>query len=114
MVAFSSEGCSDTVRKTTGMIIPDFFYYLPSAFSPNEDPYNPNYKGVGSAFVYKFHLEIFNRWGEKMFETNDINQGWDGTYKGEICMEGAYLCRVQLVPFKGTMKVYQQMFMLMR
>jgi gliding motility-associated-like protein len=114
MVAYTSEACSDTVRKTTGMIIPDFFYYLPNAFTPNDDPLNANYKGVGSAFIYKFHLEIFNRWGEKMFETFDINQAWDGTYKGEICMEGAYLCRVQLVPFKGTMKVYQQMFMLMR
>ena len=114
MVAYTSEGCSDTVRKTTGMIIPDFFYYLPNAFTPNDDPFNANYKGVGSAFIYKFHLEIFNRWGEKMFETFDINQGWDGTSKGEICMDGAYLCRVQLVPLKGRMKVYQQMFMLMR
>lgn len=114
LVAYTDAGCSDTAVLNTGMLFPDFFYFLPSAFTPNSDPFNPLYKGIGSVYTYKFKLEIYNRWGEKLFETDDINQGWDGYYNGELCMEGAYLCRVQLVPFKGIMKTYEQMFMLMR
>jgi gliding motility-associated-like protein len=114
LVAFSSEGCSDTLVKPTGVVLPDFFFFLPNAFSPNEDIHNNIYKGRGTVFVFSFKMEIFNRWGEKMFETTDIHQGWDGIYNGEKCMEGAYLVRVQIVPFKGTLKVYEQMFQLLR
>ncbi|MBL7838163.1 MAG: gliding motility-associated C-terminal domain-containing protein [Bacteroidetes bacterium] len=114
LVAISGEGCSDTFSLNTGRIIPDFVYYLPSAFSPNGDIHNAIYKGYGTLFAFKFKMEIFNRWGEKLWETEDINQGWDGYFQGELCMEGAYLCRVQIVPFKGPMKYYEQMFMLMR
>ncbi|MEZ4804627.1 MAG: PKD domain-containing protein [Bacteroidia bacterium] len=114
LVAFTDAGCSDTFVRNTGMIIPDFFYYLPNAFSPNGDVHNNIYRGLGSKFVFEFKMEIFNRWGEKLYETNDITKGWDGYYNGELCMEGAYLCRVQIVPFKGVMQAYEQMFMLMR
>ncbi len=114
LVAFSSEGCSDTFTVNTGRIVPDFVYYLPSAFSPNGDIHNPLYKGYGTLFAFKFKMEIFNRWGEKLWETEDINQGWDGYYEGELCMEGAYLCRVQIVPFKGPMQYFEQMFVLLR
>jgi gliding motility-associated-like protein len=114
LVAFSGEGCSDTFTVNTGRIVPDFVYYLPSAFSPNGDIHNPLYKGYGTLFAFKFKMEIFNRWGEKLWETEDINQGWDGYYEGELCMEGAYLCRVQIVPFKGPMQYFEQMFVLLR
>lgn len=114
LVASTDEGCSDTLVMPTGPIIPDFTYFLPSAFSPNGDVHNNLYKGYGSLFAFEFKMEIFNRWGEKLWETNDITQGWDGYYQGELCMEGAYLCRVQIVPFKGPMKYYEQMFMLLR
>jgi gliding motility-associated-like protein len=114
LIVFTSEGCSDTLSKPTGVVIPDFFYFLPNAFSPNGDAHNNVYKGAGSVFVYRFNMQIYNRWGEKMFETDDITKGWDGYYNGELCMEGAYLCKVQLVPMKGTFKAYQQMFHLLR
>lgn len=114
LVSYTTEGCSDTFRLNTGQIVPDFVYFLPSAFSPNSDNHNELYKGYGTLFAYKFKLEIYNRWGEKLWETDDITKGWDGYYQGELCMEGTYLCRVQIVPFKGTMKYYEQMFMLLR
>lgn len=114
LVASTDEGCSDTFRMGTGLILPQFYYFLPNAFSPNGDIHNSLYRGYGSLFAYSFKMEIFNRWGEKLWETTDITEGWDGTYQGSVCMEGAYLCRVQIVPFRGTMKAYEQMFMLMR
>jgi gliding motility-associated-like protein len=55
---------------------------VPNAFSPNGDG------GNDILFVYGYRTKtilfrVFNRWGEKVFETTDINKGWDGIYKGE-------------------------------
>ncbi|MCB0515776.1 MAG: gliding motility-associated C-terminal domain-containing protein [Bacteroidetes bacterium] len=59
------------------------FFEFPSAFSPNNDGINdlfrPMYRNVDTNV---FSLQIFNRWGELIFETNDIDQGWNGLYKG--------------------------------
>ncbi len=114
LVSFTNEGCSDTFSLSTGQIIPDFTYFLPNAFSPNGDVHNNVYRGEGSLFAYKFKMEIFNRWGEKLFESDDINKGWDGYYQGALCMQDVYVCRVQIVPFKGTMKTFEQTFYLLR
>ncbi|MBT7826882.1 MAG: T9SS type B sorting domain-containing protein [Bacteroidetes bacterium] len=40
--------------------------------------------------ITDFNLQIFNSWGEKLFESQDINQGWDGSFKGKNCMLGTY------------------------
>jgi gliding motility-associated-like protein len=67
--------------------------YIPNAFSPNGDgnndlfmAYTSNDKGL----VY-FELLVFNRWGEKVFESNTINQGWDGYYKGQLQNPDVYV-----------------------
>ena len=41
--------------------------------------------------VTYFKMLIFNRWGELIFETNDINNGWDGYYRGQLCQEDVYV-----------------------
>ena len=57
--------------------------YLPNAFSPNGDGNNDVYQPYSNCpFIY-YQLEIYNRWGEKMFETPDIRKAWDGSYKSE-------------------------------
>ena len=59
---------------------PDIF--VPNAFSPNGDNSN-DVLFVRSGFITELEFKIFDRWGEKVFETNDIAEGWDGTYKGK-------------------------------
>lgn len=56
---------------------------LPTAFSPNGDGKNDilRIRGYG---IEKVHLQIFNRWGEKVFETTELDKGWDGKYKGVL------------------------------
>jgi gliding motility-associated-like protein len=57
---------------------------IPNAFSPNEDGVNDTYFIVDKdGVVTDFKLEIFNRLGQKVFSTTDINIKWDGTYRGE-------------------------------
>ena len=84
-------GCSDTV--THIIVVKDqLLYYVPNTFTPDSDENNPVFRPVLTAGMDKddYHLEIFNRWGELVFETYDINEGWDGTYNGEEAKEGAY------------------------
>ena len=56
--------------------------YVPNVFSPNGDGFNDILMVRGKA-VAEMQFIIYDRWGEKVFETTDINAGWDGTYKGE-------------------------------
>jgi len=114
LVVKSDKGCLDTIQKIIGPVYPDFFFYLPNAFSPNNDLFNPEFKGIGTKFIYKFKMEIYNRWGEKVFESNDISKGWDGNYLGKPCMEGNYLVKVSIVPFNEPFKSFQQMLQLLK
>ena len=63
--------------------------YIPNAFSPNGDGVN-DILFVRSSALKNMHLFIYNRWGLKVFETDDISKGWDGTYNGQPSMEDAY------------------------
>jgi gliding motility-associated-like protein len=45
---------------------------------------------------------IYNRWGEELFRTNDINEGWDGTFRGQLCQDDAYVWIVQYTGVSGV------------
>ena len=66
------------------------FVYLPNAFTPNNDRQNDVWKAEGE-FLLRFELKVFNRWGELLWETNDISQGWDGTVDGQLSPIGTYV-----------------------
>ncbi len=76
-------GCSDTASATI-YISSKAFVRLPTAFTPNGDGTNDKinilYAGIGSLVAFK----IFNRWGQMVYETQNINDGWDGTYNGVL------------------------------
>lgn len=65
---------------------------IPTAFSPNGDGINDNFKilGVPPENITLFNLQIFDRWGQIVFETNNIEDAWDGTYKGRKCPGEVY------------------------
>jgi len=63
---------------------------VPDAFSPNGDNANDTFKILATS-VKEFRLAIYNRWGGLLFETTDINSGWDGTYMGNLQPAGEYL-----------------------
>ncbi|MEZ4775093.1 MAG: gliding motility-associated C-terminal domain-containing protein [Bacteroidia bacterium] len=70
------------------------YLYLPTGFTPNNDGYNDRFSiGYQCGFL-QFQLQIFNRWGEKVFESNSPDQSWDGRSGGKALPEGVYTWQV--------------------
>lgn len=63
--------------------------YVPNAFSPNNDAENDMHS-IFAFNVGTFELQIFNRWGEIIYQTNDLGKPWDGFYRGELMPSGVY------------------------
>lgn len=98
LIAMAQNGCMDTAYAE---ITTDAQVNFPNAFTPSPD--GPNGGGYSvtnydndvffpyTSGVVEYKLEIFNRWGELIFRTVDINIGWDGYYRGVICQEDVYV-----------------------
>lgn len=87
-------GCLDTTFNTV-IVCPLFTFYLPSAFSPNGDLMNDEFFGEGLG-IKDFQMDIFDRWGNLVFHTDEIKNHWDGTYKGRMVQEDVYVYKINL------------------
>ncbi|MEY5000041.1 MAG: hypothetical protein RLZZ211_77 [Bacteroidota bacterium] len=87
-VVANSFGCTDTAYSS--IEVEPFSIYAPNTFIPDGDGRNEVFKVVTEFGVSDWSLEIFNRWGERVFVTQNPNEGWDGTYKGLQCQDGLY------------------------
>ena len=66
--------------------------YAPNSFTPDEDGLNEIWLPIISSGINpsSYQLRIFNRWGQEFFSSNNILQGWDGTYLGDKVQDGTY------------------------
>ena len=81
LIAVSNEGCRDTVHKSI-TVKGNFTFYAPTAFSPDDDGVNDYFYVQGTGInLNTFHLYVYDRWGEVVFETDDIYDYWDGRIK---------------------------------
>lgn len=89
-------GCIDSIAHL--VVVEGFLFYAPNAFSSNDDGINDYWKPILSG-VLEFELFIFDRWGEKIFESNNPEEYWIGNVKGGDCLvqDGIYVyrCRVE-------------------
>jgi len=103
LIAYSLNGCTDTAFLTIN-VIDELVYFIPNTFTPDGDEFNQNFRPifVSGYDPYDFNMTIFNRWGEQVFETNDVLVGWDGAYlsHGGLVQEGVYTWRIE---FKASM-----------
>jgi len=74
--------------------------YVPSAFTPNGDGLNDIFNAIGMD-LKEFRLLIYNRWGEKIFQTQEIENGWDGTYNGNPSPLGLYIWELEAIDKNG-------------
>lgn len=74
-------------------IIPAASIYIPNAFTPNGDGINDTFGGVGEG-ITDYTMQIFDRWGNLLFESNNIDFQWDGNYKNEVVPTGVYVFKL--------------------
>jgi len=99
LIAINAAGCSDTTCQQVSALITDAVD-VPNAFTPLSGGINSKVfvKGFG---ITKLQFVIWNRWGQKVFETNDVNIGWDGKFKGVVQPMDAYAYTLSVEFFDG-------------
>jgi gliding motility-associated-like protein len=100
--------CPDTAFRIIE-VRPDIKIYIPNAFTPGiKDQVNSVFRPEGILHgLAEFEMLIYNRWGEKLYETHDINQPWDGSYMGALVHEGAYLYMIRVKDIYGAQDWYK-------
>ncbi|MFH1004224.1 MAG: PKD domain-containing protein [Bacteroidota bacterium] len=92
----SQYGCMDTVQHP--IRIADFAFYVPNAFSPNKDEINDLFSGYGVG-IANYEMQIFDRWGNLIFLTNNFKIKWDGTISGgsgTTVQQDVYIWKIKL------------------
>ena len=93
-----SLGCADSVTVPIELRM-DYYVYIPTAFTPNGDVINDRIK-VEALGIEGMQWEIFNRWGLKVYSSDDLAESWDGTFGGQPVPEGVYSYRLMIfLPF---------------
>lgn len=112
LIARSNKGCLDTFNLPNKLIaLEESYFEIPNAFTPNpagspggffdpkdlsNDVFHPNIRGVE-----KYRFSVYSRWGELLFDTKDVNEGWDGYYKGKICTQDVYVWKITATMVDG-------------
>lgn len=90
--------CGTTIHEITIDITScDCNVYIPNAFTPDGNQFNNSFSIVSDCTFQDFHLTIYNRWGELIFESFDGNQNWDGTYNGKLVQDGTYTWKLSYI-----------------
>jgi len=95
-------GCKDTFVKPI-VIGEGLGVFVPNAFTPNNDGLNDVFQPKGHG-IKKYNMMIFDRWGEKLFYTDDFFKGWDGTFKGTLCKDDIYTWKIVVQGADGKLK----------
>ena len=77
-------------------------YYIPNTFTPNNDQMNDEFKLEGFLKLKSFSMVIISRWGVVVFQSNDPEKGWDGTFKGDYVPNGVYPYVIELEDLSGN------------
>ncbi len=125
LVATTEKGCMDSLTRENVISVEGQKHMIfPNAFKPDPSGpsggkytqadessriFRPYWKGV-----VKYNLKIFNRWGELLFESNDINVGWDGYYNGKLCKQDVYVYKAEAKFTTGASEKYTGIVTLLR
>ncbi|MCG3167094.1 MAG: hypothetical protein POELPBGB_02877 [Bacteroidia bacterium] len=112
-VVYNDYRCSDTLRSDV-IINPDVVIYIPNAFSPNANGVNDRFTINGTGITAQ-QMRIFDRWGELLYYTEDIESGWDGTIQrnGEKAKQDMYVYTITVLDLvKAEHKFYGYVMLL--
>ena len=109
----SSNGCigaDDIVVR----IVKQGSYFMPSGFTPNNDGNNDRIRPILIGYTKLNYFSIYNRWGELLFNSKNINDSWDGTYKDQKCEMGTYFYTISVTDRNNKIDNYKGDFILLR
>lgn len=92
----------------------EFALYIPNSFSPNGDGVNDIFKPVMVGNFQDLQMYIFDRWGQMVYYSTDLSDGWDGTFKGQRAMEDVYVLKIQYRDPSGNTKMIVEKIVLIR
>ena len=123
LVAYTAFGCKDSIVKNL-RVNPVYEIVVPNAFTPNTGGPSSGFYGkndlsndifyVHADLVRNYEMQIFNRWGELIFQTKDVNQGWDGYYLGKLSPQDVYVYKVTVEFLNGKTETKTGNFTLFR
>lgn len=88
LTVWNQYGCVDSVSNYI-VVHPDYTIYVPTGFTPNSDSYNDEFHVYGTG-ILAFNIKIFNRWGNMVYESDDMNAGWNGKTDDYKAPAGTY------------------------
>jgi gliding motility-associated-like protein len=99
LTAISDDGCSDVACRAIDIAQQVF---LPNAFTPNGDGVNDHFAPISQFALNAYRFQIFNRWGELIFDATAPGTGWDGTWKGVDQEGGVYIYVLRAAEIEGV------------
>ncbi len=110
---YDKSGCVDSAKVTIAVKYDDI-EFIPSGFTPNNDGKNDIFRLAHLKYGKLVDMSIYNRWGVLVYETNDINKGWDGTLNGVPQDIGVYNYLIITSHTDGDNKIYKGTITLIR
>ncbi len=103
ILVIDSKGCKTSKSARVNLVdeCNANYLFIPNAFTPNNDGLNDCFGLLDPLLLTEFHFSIFNRWGERVFETEDVNDCWDGTFKGTEALVDSYIFYVHYRCYNG-------------
>lgn len=114
LTAIGEGGCSDEFTKRI-MVGPDILLFIPNAFSPdNKGPKDNSEFSVQGQNIQSVIIEVYDRWGTKVFHSEGLQKAWDGTSNGRTCSAGVYTYHIQAKSKSGLEYEYAGTLHLLR
>lgn len=113
LIAISADGCKDSVD-TLLYIVPDYFFHIPNAFTPNGRGGNEKFGPYAPIWAKEYKMRIFNRYGEMLFETERFEDQWDGTFRDVPVQQDVYLYSIEYMDLHSVWHVFHGTVLLIR
>lgn len=103
LIATSFGGCTDTTEMPI-IVNPEFTIYVPNAFTPNGDGKNDVLYAYGNE-ITEFSMQLYDRWGNLIFTSHNINEGWDGHARdgSDVAQQDVYVYKIAVKDFQGKL-----------
>jgi gliding motility-associated-like protein len=90
LIAENDDGCADSITQCVTVEEAEKAIFIPNAFTPNNDKTNNTFKAIYDTRIAFEGLQIYDRWGTRIFSTTNSFEDWDGKYRGVECSIGVY------------------------